>query len=211
MVTPDHGRARRHAGDGYVLTAKFDNIGGLKVGAPVSMAGVTVGRVTGDRIRQLRLSRARPYVRVDPQFRHKYHGPTATRSDELPARDLCARQAEMRSAASNGGMVSCKPFYKACESDELTQSALVLWIESLISSYSSVNFARAEGKRMAEAKATHAVSSSLEDTTTLRRPGLLAWGYVARAWRPGRVAAGRRRPSRAAERATTTPATASID
>jgi phospholipid/cholesterol/gamma-HCH transport system substrate-binding protein len=30
----------------YSVTAKFDNIGDLKVGAPVSMAGVDVGRVT---------------------------------------------------------------------------------------------------------------------------------------------------------------------
>lgn len=30
---------------GYRLLAKFDNIGGLKVGAPVAMAGVTIGRV----------------------------------------------------------------------------------------------------------------------------------------------------------------------
>src|ERR1700677_4382642 len=30
----------------YLITAKFDNIGDLKVGAPVSMAGVDVGRVT---------------------------------------------------------------------------------------------------------------------------------------------------------------------
>ncbi len=33
-------------GDVYAVTAKFDNIGGLKVRAPVRMAGVTVGRVT---------------------------------------------------------------------------------------------------------------------------------------------------------------------
>jgi phospholipid/cholesterol/gamma-HCH transport system substrate-binding protein len=30
----------------YDLTAKFDNVGDLKVGAPVSMSGVEVGRVT---------------------------------------------------------------------------------------------------------------------------------------------------------------------
>src|SRR6202162_817942 len=30
----------------YELTAKFDNIGDLKVGAPVSMSGVEMGRVT---------------------------------------------------------------------------------------------------------------------------------------------------------------------
>lgn len=33
------------AGDTYSVTAKFDNIGGLKVRAPVRSAGVTVGRV----------------------------------------------------------------------------------------------------------------------------------------------------------------------
>jgi len=33
-------------GPTYVITAKFDNIGGLKVRAPVKSAGVTVGRVT---------------------------------------------------------------------------------------------------------------------------------------------------------------------
>ena len=33
--------------DGYLVSAKFSNIGGLKVKAPVTMAGVTVGRVTG--------------------------------------------------------------------------------------------------------------------------------------------------------------------
>ena len=32
--------------DTYTLTAKFDNIGGLKVRSPVRSAGVTVGRVT---------------------------------------------------------------------------------------------------------------------------------------------------------------------
>ncbi|MEJ2395257.1 MAG: outer membrane lipid asymmetry maintenance protein MlaD, partial [Candidatus Thiodiazotropha sp.] len=31
--------------NGYDVTARFDNIGGLKVRSPVSMAGVRVGRV----------------------------------------------------------------------------------------------------------------------------------------------------------------------
>jgi len=34
-------------GDGYRLTARFDNVGSLKVRAPVSMAGVRIGRVEG--------------------------------------------------------------------------------------------------------------------------------------------------------------------
>jgi phospholipid/cholesterol/gamma-HCH transport system substrate-binding protein len=33
------------SGSGYVLEARFDNIGGLKVRAPVKSAGVVVGRV----------------------------------------------------------------------------------------------------------------------------------------------------------------------
>ena len=37
------------AADGYEVTAKFDNIGGLKVRAPVKSAGVVVGRVAGIR------------------------------------------------------------------------------------------------------------------------------------------------------------------
>jgi phospholipid/cholesterol/gamma-HCH transport system substrate-binding protein len=34
-------------GDGYRLIAPFDNVGSLKVRAPVSMAGVRIGRVEG--------------------------------------------------------------------------------------------------------------------------------------------------------------------
>ena len=37
------------AADGYELKAKFDNIGGLKVRAPVKSAGVVVGRVAAIR------------------------------------------------------------------------------------------------------------------------------------------------------------------
>jgi phospholipid/cholesterol/gamma-HCH transport system substrate-binding protein len=33
--------------DGYAVTARFENIGGLKARAPVRSAGVVVGRVTG--------------------------------------------------------------------------------------------------------------------------------------------------------------------
>ena len=34
-------------GSGYSVTARFENVGDLQAGAPVSMAGVKVGRVTG--------------------------------------------------------------------------------------------------------------------------------------------------------------------
>jgi phospholipid/cholesterol/gamma-HCH transport system substrate-binding protein len=44
--TTNHGIHLGTHGSFYAITAKFDNIGDLKVGAPVSMAGVDVGRVT---------------------------------------------------------------------------------------------------------------------------------------------------------------------
>jgi phospholipid/cholesterol/gamma-HCH transport system substrate-binding protein len=43
--TTSHGIHLGHSGHYYNVTAKFDNIGDLKVGAPVSMAGVEIGRV----------------------------------------------------------------------------------------------------------------------------------------------------------------------
>lgn len=35
--------------EGYLVTARFQNIGGLRVRAPVSIGGVTIGRVVGIR------------------------------------------------------------------------------------------------------------------------------------------------------------------
>jgi phospholipid/cholesterol/gamma-HCH transport system substrate-binding protein len=42
---PGSGLQLHSAAASYVVTAKFDNIGGLKVGAPVSLSGVRIGRV----------------------------------------------------------------------------------------------------------------------------------------------------------------------
>ncbi len=36
-----------YGGEGYTVTARFTNVGSLKVRAPVAMAGVTIGRVEG--------------------------------------------------------------------------------------------------------------------------------------------------------------------
>lgn len=45
MVTQISSRGLVLRDDSYRLTARFDNVGGLKVGAPVSIGGVTIGRV----------------------------------------------------------------------------------------------------------------------------------------------------------------------
>lgn len=53
--------------DGYYITAKFTNIGGLKVKAPVAMAGVRIGRVSGIEFDQDSF-KAVVRMRINPQY-----------------------------------------------------------------------------------------------------------------------------------------------
>jgi phospholipid/cholesterol/gamma-HCH transport system substrate-binding protein len=53
--------------DGYRVIAEFDNIGGLKVRAPVKSAGVVVGRVEGIAL-DTRSFRANVTLRIDKHF-----------------------------------------------------------------------------------------------------------------------------------------------
>ncbi len=53
--------------EGYQVTARFDNIGGLKVRSPVSMAGVRIGRVTGISYDQTRYE-ALVTMSIEPQY-----------------------------------------------------------------------------------------------------------------------------------------------
>ena len=53
--------------DGYRVIAEFDNIGGLKVRAPVKSAGVVVGRVEGISL-DTRTFRANVALRIDKRF-----------------------------------------------------------------------------------------------------------------------------------------------
>jgi phospholipid/cholesterol/gamma-HCH transport system substrate-binding protein len=55
------------SGDGYRLTARFDNIGSLKVRSPVSMAGVRIGRVEEIRFDQQTYEAVVTLV-IEPQF-----------------------------------------------------------------------------------------------------------------------------------------------
>lgn len=52
---------------GYALTANFENIGGLKVGAAVAMSGVTIGRVESITYDQ-NLYKAVVRMHINPQF-----------------------------------------------------------------------------------------------------------------------------------------------
>ena len=53
--------------DGYTITAEFDNIGGLKVRAPVKSAGVVVGRVEQIGFDNQSL-RAKVVMRIDKRY-----------------------------------------------------------------------------------------------------------------------------------------------
>ena len=55
------------ADEGYKVTARFDNIGGLKVRSPVSMAGVRVGRVAAISYDQSSFE-AVVTLAIDPEF-----------------------------------------------------------------------------------------------------------------------------------------------
>jgi phospholipid/cholesterol/gamma-HCH transport system substrate-binding protein len=52
---------------GFHVTAEFDNIGDLKVGSPVTMAGVRVGEVAGIRF-DTQDFKAVVSLRIDPQY-----------------------------------------------------------------------------------------------------------------------------------------------
>jgi phospholipid/cholesterol/gamma-HCH transport system substrate-binding protein len=123
---------------GYVLTAKFENVGGLKVGAPVSMAGVTVGRVIEIAFDSSDY-RALVHMRIDPQFNRIPNDSDAA----IFTQGLLGNQYIGMTAGGS------ETFYKDGDQIELTQSALVL--ENLISKF-LVSFAEGKSKSAEEGK-----------------------------------------------------------
>jgi phospholipid/cholesterol/gamma-HCH transport system substrate-binding protein len=106
----------------YRLTARFDNVGGLKVGAPVSIGGVTIGRVEA--------------IEYDSQnYKAVARLAIETRYDHIPNdSDLAIYTAGLL----GGQYVGFTPggadaYYKDGDRVELTQSAVVL--ENLISKF----------------------------------------------------------------------------
>src|SRR5712671_4739608 len=64
---PSSGLKLSSAKKGFHLTAEFDNIGDLKVGSPVTMAGVRVGEVEGIHF-NAKDYKAVVKLRIDPQY-----------------------------------------------------------------------------------------------------------------------------------------------
>jgi phospholipid/cholesterol/gamma-HCH transport system substrate-binding protein len=105
---------------GYRLTASFEQVGSLKPGAPVSMSGVTVGRVESIDFNEYRALVA---LRIDPQY------------DRIPDDS----DASILTAGLLGGQYvgigpgASETFFKEGDRIPFTQSAIVL--ENLISKF----------------------------------------------------------------------------
>ena len=67
MQLPQSGLRISSARSGYRVTADFDNIGDLKVGAPVTMSGVNMGEVDSIHFDQ-KTYKAVVGMRIDPQY-----------------------------------------------------------------------------------------------------------------------------------------------
>ncbi len=111
----------------FEVTAAFDNIGDLKQGSPVSMAGVTVGHVSSIRF-DPKLTKAVVTLAIDPQY------------SQIPDDS----DASIQTAGLLGGKYvgigpgGSETFLKAGSQITFTQSAIVL--ESLINKFFA-NFA----------------------------------------------------------------------
>ena len=107
---------------GYTLWGKFENIGSLKVGAPVSMAGVTVGRVESIDY-DMSDYRALVRMRMNPKY-------PRIPDDSDAAIFTAGLLGSHYIGLTPGGS---ETFFKNGDQIQLTQSAIVL--ENLISKY----------------------------------------------------------------------------
>ena len=122
---------------GYRVTAAFDQVGGLKPGAPVSMSGVTIGRVESIAY-DFSVYRALVTLRIEPKY------------DKIPDDS----DASILTAGLLGGQYvgigpgGSETFFADGDRIEFTQSAIVL--ENLISKFL---FSKAAEQQPAEGSA----------------------------------------------------------
>ena len=122
LVTQITNREYSWRDESYRLSAQFENVGGLKAGAPVSMAGVTIGRVESIGY-DMNLFKAVVTLRVDARY------------DKIPNDS----DAAIYTAGLLGGQYvgltpgNSEEAYHDGDSIEFVQDAIVL--EKLISKY----------------------------------------------------------------------------
>jgi phospholipid/cholesterol/gamma-HCH transport system substrate-binding protein len=141
LITQITSRSVGWGDEGYDLTAKFDNIGGLKIRAPISMAGVTVGRVAN--------------IDFDPKdYRAVVTMKIDSKYDTIPEDS----DASIYTAGLLGGQyIGISPggsetYLKNGDRIEFTQSAIVL--ENLISKYLFSAAGRKGGEDRSDEKAS---------------------------------------------------------
>lgn len=122
LVTQITNREFSLRSESYRLTAQFENIGGLKAGAPVAMSGVTIGRVESIGY-DMNLFKAVVTLRIDASY------------DRIPNDS----DASIYTAGLLGGQYigitpgNAEDAYRDGDSVEFVQDAIVL--ENLISKY----------------------------------------------------------------------------
>lgn len=127
---PGSGLQLHHAAESYNVIAKFDNIGGLKVGAPVSMAGVDIGRVSAIHL-DLSEYKAAATLTIDKAYSHI---PDDSDASIQTSGLLGANYVGLNAGGSD-------KFLTAGSQIQFTQSAMVL--ENLINKF----FANSAGKQ----------------------------------------------------------------
>jgi phospholipid/cholesterol/gamma-HCH transport system substrate-binding protein len=122
LTTQTTGNKSFASGDTYEVTARFENVGTLKVRAPVSMSGVSIGRVTAVEFDGVSLE-AKVTFLLDKAY------------DQIPDdSDASIQTAGMLGSQYIGLQAGGSETYLVDGSEiEFTQSAIVL--ENLISKY----------------------------------------------------------------------------
>jgi phospholipid/cholesterol/gamma-HCH transport system substrate-binding protein len=122
LTTQTTGDNTLGSGDTYQVTARFENVGSLKVRAPVSMSGVTIGRVSA--------------IELDPAFLEaKVTLDIDQTYDQIPDDSDAAIQTSGMLGSQYIGIQAGGSETSLAEGSEIefTQSAIVL--ENLISKY----------------------------------------------------------------------------
>ena len=122
LTTQTTGNQSFSDGDSYEVTASFENVGSLKIRAPVSMSGVTIGRVTGIEFDSASLE-AKVTFMINNQF------------DQIPDDSDAAIQTSGMLGSQYIGLQAGGSDTSLQQGSEIefTQSAIVL--ENLISKY----------------------------------------------------------------------------